>query len=66
MKRDDRAAAFRMLDEYAAKERSEALDVEFAKAALLDDSGTAPKPSRCCSWRSSAFPIIRACATRSR
>ena len=25
-----------------------------------------PKPSRCCSWRSSAFPIIRACATRSR
>jgi len=39
MKRDDRAAAFRMLDEHAAKERSEALDVEFAKAALLEDSG---------------------------
>jgi tetratricopeptide (TPR) repeat protein len=39
MKKDDRTAAFRMLDEYAAKERSEALDVEFAKAALLEDSG---------------------------
>jgi tetratricopeptide (TPR) repeat protein len=41
MKKDDRDGAFRMLDEYAAKERSEALDVEFAKAALLDDSGKA-------------------------
>lgn len=39
MKANDREGAFRMLDEYAAKERSEALDVEFAKAALLDDSG---------------------------
>jgi tetratricopeptide (TPR) repeat protein len=39
MKKDDRSAAFRMLDEYAAKERSEALDVEFAKAALLEDTG---------------------------
>jgi len=39
LKRDDRAAAFRMLDEHAAKERSETLDVEFAKAALLDDAG---------------------------
>jgi tetratricopeptide (TPR) repeat protein len=39
MKKDDREGAFRMLDEYAAKERSEALDVEFAKAALLEDSG---------------------------
>jgi tetratricopeptide (TPR) repeat protein len=39
MKKDDRSAAFRILDEYAAKERSEALDVEFAKAALLDDNG---------------------------
>jgi tetratricopeptide (TPR) repeat protein len=39
MKKDDRDGAFRMLDEYAAKERSEALDVEFAKAALLDDAG---------------------------
>jgi tetratricopeptide (TPR) repeat protein len=39
LKRDERAAAFRMLDEHAAKERSELLDVEFAKAALLDDSG---------------------------
>jgi tetratricopeptide (TPR) repeat protein len=39
LKRDDRAAAFRMLDEHAAKERSEILDVEFAKAALLDDAG---------------------------
>jgi tetratricopeptide (TPR) repeat protein len=42
MKKDDRTAAFRMLDEAAQKERSEALDVEFAKAALLEDSG---KPS---------------------
>ena len=39
LKRDDRTAAFRMLDEHAAKERSEMLDVEFAKAALLDDTG---------------------------
>ena len=39
MQRDERAAAFRLLDEFAAKERSEALDVEFAKAALLDDTG---------------------------
>jgi tetratricopeptide (TPR) repeat protein len=39
MKKDDRSAAFRMLDEYAQKERSEALDVEFAKAALLEDAG---------------------------
>jgi tetratricopeptide (TPR) repeat protein len=41
LKRDQRAAAFRMLDEHAAKERSETLDVEFAKAALLDDVGRA-------------------------
>jgi tetratricopeptide (TPR) repeat protein len=39
MKKGDREGAFRMLDEYAAKQRSEALDVEFAKAALLDDAG---------------------------
>jgi tetratricopeptide (TPR) repeat protein len=39
LQRDERAAAFRLLDEHAAKERSEALDVEFAKAALLDDAG---------------------------
>ncbi len=39
MKKDERTAAFRILDEYAAKERSEALDVEFAKAALLEDTG---------------------------
>ncbi len=39
MKKDERAAAFRMLDEFAQKERSEALDVEFAKAALLEDAG---------------------------
>jgi tetratricopeptide (TPR) repeat protein len=39
MKRNDRAAAFRLLDDYAAKERSETLDVEFAKAALLEDNG---------------------------
>jgi tetratricopeptide (TPR) repeat protein len=35
----DREAAFRLLDEFAAKERSESLDVEFAKAALLEDTG---------------------------
>jgi len=39
MKRDERLAAFRLLDEHAAAERAEALDVEFAKAALLDDLG---------------------------
>lgn len=39
MKKDDRTAAFRILDEAAQKERSEALDVEFAKAALLEDMG---------------------------
>jgi tetratricopeptide (TPR) repeat protein len=41
MKKDERNEAFRILDEYAAKERSEALDVEFAKAALLEESGKA-------------------------
>ncbi|MEJ0087170.1 MAG: tetratricopeptide repeat protein [Pseudomonadota bacterium] len=39
MQRDNRVAAFQLLDEFAAKERSESLDVEFAKAALLDDTG---------------------------
>jgi tetratricopeptide (TPR) repeat protein len=39
MKKDDRTGAFRILDEAAQKERSEALDVEFAKAALLEDAG---------------------------
>jgi tetratricopeptide (TPR) repeat protein len=39
LKRNERAAAFRLLDEHAAKERSESLDVEFAKAGLLDDAG---------------------------
>ncbi|HTU65799.1 MAG TPA: tetratricopeptide repeat protein [Steroidobacteraceae bacterium] len=42
MKKDDRTGAFRILDDFAARERSEALDVEFAKAALLED---AQKPS---------------------
>ena len=41
MKQNERDEAFRLLDEFAAKERSEALDVEFAKAALLDDTGHA-------------------------
>jgi tetratricopeptide (TPR) repeat protein len=36
--RNERDAAFRMLDAHAAKERSEILDVEFAKAALLADA----------------------------
>jgi tetratricopeptide (TPR) repeat protein len=35
----DRDGAFRLLDELAAKERSESLDVELAKAALLEDVG---------------------------
>jgi len=39
LKKDERSAAFRMLDAHADKERSEMLDVEFAKAALLDDVG---------------------------
>jgi tetratricopeptide (TPR) repeat protein len=39
MLRNDRDAAFRLLDAFAAKDRAEALDVEFAKAALLDDTG---------------------------
>ncbi len=37
--KNDRDGAFRMLDEHAAKERSEILDVEFTKAALLSDAG---------------------------
>jgi tetratricopeptide (TPR) repeat protein len=41
MQKDDRRAAFKMLDDHAAKERAEALDVEFAKAALLEDTGRA-------------------------
>jgi tetratricopeptide (TPR) repeat protein len=40
MKKDDRNAAFGLLDALAAKDRSQALDVEFAKAALLDDFGS--------------------------
>jgi Flp pilus assembly protein TadD len=39
LQNDQRDAAFRLLDEYAAKERAESLDVEFAKAALLEDAG---------------------------
>jgi tetratricopeptide (TPR) repeat protein len=41
MLKNEREAAFRMLDEHAAKDRSESLDVEFAKAALLEDAGKA-------------------------
>jgi tetratricopeptide (TPR) repeat protein len=41
MLKGDRESAFRMLDEHAAKERSGSLDVEFAKAALLEDTGKA-------------------------
>jgi len=37
MKRNERKAAFDLLDEFANKERSEALNVEFTKAALLED-----------------------------
>jgi tetratricopeptide (TPR) repeat protein len=39
LERNERDAAFRILDAHAAKERSEILDVEFAKAALLADVG---------------------------
>jgi tetratricopeptide (TPR) repeat protein len=42
MKDDKRDEAFRLLDEHAAKERADSLDVEFAKAALLEEAG---KPS---------------------
>ncbi|HET7809905.1 MAG TPA: tetratricopeptide repeat protein [Steroidobacteraceae bacterium] len=37
MKKNDRKAAFQLLDEFASKERSESLNVEFTKAALLED-----------------------------
>lgn len=39
LQKNERDAAFRMLDEHAARDRSESLDVEFAKAALLEDAG---------------------------
>jgi tetratricopeptide (TPR) repeat protein len=39
LKNGDRDAAFRLLDEIASKDRSEALSVELAKAALLEDVG---------------------------
>ncbi len=39
MKRDERAEAFRLLDEHASKVRADSLDVEFAKATLLEDVG---------------------------
>jgi tetratricopeptide (TPR) repeat protein len=35
----DRDGAFQLLDAHAAKERADSLDVEFAKAALLEDAG---------------------------
>ena len=43
LQKNERDAAFRMLDEHAAKDRSASLDVEFAKAALLEDVGKAPE-----------------------
>jgi tetratricopeptide (TPR) repeat protein len=43
LQKNDRDAAFRMLDEHAVKDRSASLDVEFAKAALLEDVGKAPE-----------------------
>jgi tetratricopeptide (TPR) repeat protein len=39
MLKGEREAAFQLLDAHAAKERADSLDVEFAKAALLDDTG---------------------------
>ncbi len=42
MKENKRDEAFRMLDEHAVKERADSLDVEFAKASILEDAG---KPS---------------------
>jgi tetratricopeptide (TPR) repeat protein len=39
LQQGDRDAAFRLLDDLAAHERSESLDVELAKAALLEDAG---------------------------
>jgi tetratricopeptide (TPR) repeat protein len=39
LQQGDRDAAFRLLDDLAAHDRSESLDVELAKAALLEDAG---------------------------
>jgi tetratricopeptide (TPR) repeat protein len=39
LKNGDRDGAFRLLDEIAAKDRAEQLNVELAKAALLEDVG---------------------------
>jgi tetratricopeptide (TPR) repeat protein len=39
MKKDDRDGAFKLLDAVATKDKSLALDVEFAKAALLEEVG---------------------------
>jgi tetratricopeptide (TPR) repeat protein len=64
--RNDRDAAFRMLDAHAAKERSEILDVEFAKAALLADVGQSTEAIALLQLALERFPIIPACATRSR
>ena len=43
MKEDKRDEAFRLLDEHATKERADSLEVEFAKATLLEDAGKAPE-----------------------
>ena len=66
MKKDERTAAFRMLDEYAQKERSEALDVEFAKAALLEDAGKSTEAIALLQLALERYPNHPACATRSR
>lgn len=39
LEQGDRDGAFRLLDEFAARERSETLNVELAKATLLDEAG---------------------------
>ena len=54
--KNERDAAFRMLDEHAAKERSETLDVEFAKAALLDGCRPVDRSHRAAAARARAFP----------
>ena len=67
LKKDDRDAAFRMLDDHAAKERSEVARRGIRQGGAARGSRQlAAKPSRCCSWRSSVIPITRACVTRSR
>ncbi len=67
LQKNEREAAFRMLDDHAAKDRSESLDVEFAKAALLEDAGKANGSHRGAAAGAGALSgSSRVSATRSR